>query len=135
MVSRGIWQLYKVNLRFCKHGGSSKGVRELLDTEVLDSWLEENTSINLTAFQVNGVHPYIQTFYKNGWERSMSLKNLGADEVMEILQRARDQIGHVAYKHSGHAVINQRPSIQGEWQHAFWNRAHNFEIAKAVQLP
>ena len=32
MVSRGVWSLYKVNLRFCKHGGSSKGVRDLLET-------------------------------------------------------------------------------------------------------
>jgi hypothetical protein len=50
MVSRGVWQLCKVNVRFCKYGGSSSGLRDLLSTEKLDNWLDENPAIELDCF-------------------------------------------------------------------------------------
>ena len=135
MVSRGVWSLYKINLRFCKHGGSSKGVRDLLATQKLDDFLEENQQINLDAYQINGQHPYIQTYYRNGWERSYPLRNLNEDEIIEVLQRARDQIGHAAYKHSGKKVVSQVKSVQGMWHHSFWNRSKNFEMFHPQQVP
>lgn len=135
MVSRGVFQLKSVKLLFCDQGGSSKGVRSLLETEALDKFMEVNPQIQFEAIINTGNHPYIKTEYVNGWKRTIGLKNYSADQILEAFTRARSHVGRMAHKHSSSKVVSSNPSIQGGWRPNFWQTAHVFEDSKHEQLP
>ena len=127
MAVRGIFQLRNIKLQFCDFGGSSQGVRSLLQTPALEDFLDRNPHIKLEAYQVRGRHPYIRTEYVNGWCRTVSLRNLSDGEVMKTLEAVRSQVGHKAWKHAGAKVYSVRPSIQGRWQPNMWGNTAGVE--------
>mmetsp|Transcript_19596 Transcript_19596/g.36006 ORF Transcript_19596/g.36006 Transcript_19596/m.36006 type:complete len:167 (-) Transcript_19596:523-1023(-) len=135
MVSRGVFQLKNLKLLFCDFGGRSQGIRNLLQTEKLDEFVTQNPQIKFEAIVKTGFSPYIKTEYVNGWTRTVDLSNASAEEVLEAIQSARDQLGRRALKHSGNKVVSTNPSIQGKWRPNMWNTAHIYEDSKHEQYP
>lgn len=127
MAVRGIFQLRNIKLQFCDFGGSSQGVRALLQTAAIEEFLDRNPHIKLEAYQVRGRHPYLRTEYVNGWCRTVSLRNLNDGEVLKVLEGARNQVGHKAWKHAGPKVYSARTSIQGRWQPNMWGNTAGVE--------
>lgn len=135
MCSRGVFQLRNVKLQFCDWGGSSQGVRELLNTNTLDEFLDKNPSIKFEAYIRTGSHPAFFTEYINGWSCSIPLRNNSAEEVMKVLNQARTRFGQRSISHSGAKVISSNKSIQGPWRADFWGQGNKFEIEKLRTLP
>ena len=135
MCSRGIFQLRKIKLKFCEFGGSSKGIREVLQGSKLDEFLEKNPHLELEAYISNGDHPYIRTEYINGWSRDLSLRNLNPEEILKVFERVRSQGGHKAFKHSGKKVISYKTSVQGPWRPNMWHSTPEYEDQTFKPLP
>ena len=92
MSKRGVWQLRRVVLRYCQHGGSSRGAREALGLEragwplpaearedparsAVAAFTRANPQLTLAAEQANGMHPTAVAQYANGRERTVALRN------------------------------------------------------------
>jgi hypothetical protein len=120
---------------FCDRGGSSLGVRSLLESQALDELLKISPQLKFEAVVSSGRHPYLETEYVNGWSRTIGLKNLSSEEVLAAITRARNQIGAKAKKHSGPKVVSSTPSIQGRWKANMWRTAHVFEDSSHMALP
>ena len=119
MSIRGVTQLTKLTVRYCRHSGSSVGVREHLQDKLID-WCNQHPMVNVSAEVKSGRHPVLVAKYLNGKERVVGVKNLSAAEVDKHMTLLRNSIG---LKTTGRGlknrlnrpVISSRPSIQGVW--------------------
>ena len=118
-------------------GGSSQGIRELLSTDTLDRFSQDNPHLKLEVYQIRGAHPYIRSEYLNGWTSALSLRNLGSEETWEAIQSVRNKGGHSALKHSGPKVFSAFKSIQGGWRPNLWGTdlAYKDSQHKVMPLP
>ncbi|CAG9315858.1 unnamed protein product [Blepharisma stoltei] len=135
MCNRGVFQLRLVKLQFCDWGGSSQGVRDLFKTQLVEDWIDRNPGMTFEAYMRRSRHPYIYTQYINGWTRTLSIRNMKPEEIMDVLEQARNQIGHHAYKHAGNKVISTNTSIQGPWMPNMWGTNKIYQDQKLRKLP
>ena len=119
MSIRGVTQLTNLTVRYCRHSGSSVGVREHLQDKLI-SWCNEHPMVNVSAEVKSGRHPVLIAKYLNGNERVVGVKNLSSEEIDKHMTLLRNSIG---LKTTGRGlknrlnrpVISSRPSIQGVW--------------------
>jgi Mitochondrial ribosomal protein L51 / S25 / CI-B8 domain. len=102
MCVRGVWQLKKLHLQFCDHGGkdldpsynnslgSSKGVREFLESDLLKEFVKKNPQIEFKFLLKRGTHPFITSTYVNGYIKDLSLRNKNPEEIIEEFKRVRN---------------------------------------------
>lgn len=135
MCNRGVFQLRLIKLQYCDWGGSSRGIRDLFKTELVEEFLDKNPHLVFEAYMKRGPHPYVYTQYINGWNRTISLRNLKPEEILQILERVRSQTGHSAWKHAGEKVISTNKSIQGPWRPNMWNSLAAYEDQALKDLP
>lgn len=135
MCNRGVFQLRNVKLQYCDFGGSSKGIRDLLNSQVLDEFLDKHPDLNFEAYIRTGSHPSFFTEYVNGWGCSIPLRNCNPEDVMKALINARNRFGQRSISHSGAKVISSNKSIQGGWKPNMWGNAQMFELEKLRELP
>ena len=76
MCSRGVFQLQKLSLYFCDYGGSSSGVRDLLASQKLKTFLTENPHIKFQVICKRNNHPFVTGLYINGYKKQMPLRSL-----------------------------------------------------------
>ena len=67
MSSRGVRQLKHIRLYFCDWGGSSYGVRRLLNDARLVDFMEENHNVRLEILMRRNHHPYMSSTFINGY--------------------------------------------------------------------
>ena len=62
---RGVWQLKSLTLKYCEHGGSSKGIRKLIEGPLLNKFVEasRNDSLEVKVEKANGHHPTVEGVY------------------------------------------------------------------------
>lgn len=86
MALRGVLQLARLTVRWCQHGGSSRGLRyarvrselthrEYLATPELQKFKEINSSVEVAVAQRNGKHPLLIAKYKNGTTNAICVRN------------------------------------------------------------
>ena len=97
--------------------------------------MEKNPQINLEAYMSRGKHPYIRSEYINGWNFTSSLRNLSSEEIIDVLERVRQQCGRKALDFASKKVITTNPSIQGQWTPNYWNTDLRFEDEQLRTLP
>eukprot|EP00700_Malawimonas_jakobiformis_P001195 EC720678.1.p1 GENE.EC720678.1~~EC720678.1.p1 ORF type:complete len:125 (+),score=16.90 EC720678.1:66-440(+) len=112
MSKNGIIQLKNLVVFYCKHSGSSRGVRSFLETERLTKFAEEHPSVVVEATERPGRHPFLKGLYLNGFEKTIPLRNMDEKEVERRIAMMRDTAGHVV-KRNGPGVFTKHPSIQG----------------------
>jgi hypothetical protein len=61
MAQNGVWQLKNLTIRYSMRGGSSKGMRSLLEKH-LDTFKEQNPQLEIRAYSKVG-HPFIRGEY------------------------------------------------------------------------
>ena len=59
---RGAWQLQKLTVYHCRSQGSSRGVREFIDTR-LPAFAAANSQLNIQTVHRNSRHPYLLAEY------------------------------------------------------------------------
>ncbi|KAF5276020.1 hypothetical protein FQA39_LY00816 [Lamprigera yunnana] len=113
-VGRYVCQLQRVVLKFCKNHGTSRGMREFIEYDLLD-YTKENpgTVIYLKPRRHRG--PVIKAEYLNGDTQLIYCRNYSRDEVGKWLNLVKTQSGN----HDGTRLRKlwhtDNPSVQGPW--------------------
>jgi len=136
MSCRGVFQLKKLHLQYCDYGGSSKGVREFLNSVYVKEFMEKNPQIEFKFFNKRGAHPYITATYINGFMKDQSLRNCDLQGVLNEFFRVRNSFGRKHITHNGKKVYGVTPSVQGGWRHNLWNNypRHEFEYIREIPV-
>ncbi|KAF2597918.1 hypothetical protein F2Q68_00008953 [Brassica cretica] len=62
MALRGAWQLQKLVVSYCNWGGSSRGIRAFMESE-LPALIEKNPQLEVATELSRGQHPYLKGIY------------------------------------------------------------------------
>ncbi|KAL3647332.1 hypothetical protein CASFOL_008300 [Castilleja foliolosa] len=116
MSIRGVWQLQKLVVSFCNWGGSSRGIRAFMESD-LPAFIEKNPQLEVVTELNRGYHPLLKGFYKNKNERVVCVKNLTPEEVLNCANRLRNSQGRKVVKLKTRNVT-KHPSVQGTWNTA-----------------
>ncbi|KAM7262860.1 hypothetical protein ACFE04_000543 [Oxalis oulophora] len=113
MASRGVWQLQKLIVSYCDWGGSSRGIRAFMESQ-LPALKEKAPHLEVVTELNRGQHPYLKGLYKNLNERVVCVRNLTPDDVLVQANRLRNSQGRKVVKLKTRHVT-QHPSVQGPW--------------------
>jgi len=126
-IGRHVCQLQRITFKFCKTNVDSVGVREFIETEMIDG-SRSNPSVVVYLKPRRHRSPVIVTEYLNGMSHWMSAKKFGRIEIMWWLDFLKTRSGYeISQLLSPNAVT--LPSIQGHWN-PFLNRPTILNISK-----
>lgn len=133
MATRGVFQLQKLTLSYCEHGGSSKAVRDYLASGKLMQWAKDRPSLEIRINVRNGKHPNVKADYltsTNGSIHQICLKSNYAHSpnVEGIFNQLYNRSGRKIKKLTK-PVYSQTPSVQGVWTPAL-----NLHLTPPFQL-
>jgi large subunit ribosomal protein L43 len=119
MCTRGTWQLRRLTLSYAKHAGSSKGVREFIDSG-LAQFARENPQIEIVAIHKPSRHPSVTGEYVTGYPQTVPLRNADVKRCTDMFQLLRDRSGRrpKSLKHWG-MPNGSVQSVQGRWDPDF----------------
>lgn len=90
---------------------------------MLVPFARENPQLEICASLRPGQHPYVRSHYVNDGDKTLSLKNLSAQQVADRLQYMRDARPVPLRKWD--KPFRSSPSVQGSWkQGAELDRPH-----------
>ena len=113
MCTRGVWQLRSLLVQYCNHSGSSSGTRRFAE-QMLIPFAKENPQIEIAVSLKPNNHPIVTGFYEKDPEKTLSLRNLSAEQVQDRIQMLRDARPITLRK--WHKKFRDSPSVQGEWE-------------------
>ena len=108
---RGVPQLQRLVVRYCPHGGSSRGARAFVFEEFA-KYAEANPAVECRSELGRGKHPCVRGSYVWGEEKVLDAKNQSSDEVRRLAEVLRDSSGRKMLRFEK-PVVSARPSIQG----------------------
>ncbi|EDO49536.1 predicted protein [Nematostella vectensis] len=112
-IGRYVCQLQRLTLNYCRAGGSSRGIREYIDSEVLN-FAKQNPEVAFYVRERNGKHPRIVAKYLNGNSKIIDVKNMQPSEISEWTRRLLGESGAKIEK-IRKFWHTDNPSIQGTW--------------------
>eukprot|EP01113_Clastostelium_recurvatum_P031475 TRINITY_DN3932_c0_g1_i1.p1 TRINITY_DN3932_c0_g1~~TRINITY_DN3932_c0_g1_i1.p1 ORF type:complete len:138 (+),score=6.24 TRINITY_DN3932_c0_g1_i1:44-415(+) len=113
MSKAGIPQLKNLFLYYCKHGGSSKGMREVISA--LPAFQQSHPHLTVEARSGDGSHPYLKAEYITGYSKVISVRNYTPEQIQWYMSFLRDSHGGKSYTWTKDRLKTIRPSIQGQW--------------------
>jgi len=113
MSRNGIWQLKKITLTCCKHGGSSRGLREMIETK-LPQYQKINPRIEFFIEHRNGKHPFVKGEYVNGLNKVLCVANEPPEDIEKRMDYLKNQWGTFS-KTLRTRVYTNTKSVQGPW--------------------
>ncbi|KAL4476446.1 hypothetical protein ABPG74_010179 [Tetrahymena malaccensis] len=134
MCSRGVFQLRKIQLQFCDFGGSSKGVRDFLNSDTVKEFMVKNPQIQFEFIMRRNKHPFLSAQYINGFVKDVSLKNYGGEEILDEFNRVRQSFGRKSLPFAGKKLYTSKPSIQGKWTPLTWSTYPKVELQMVREI-
>eukprot|EP01138_Halocafeteria_seosinensis_P007235 gb/GECG01007398.1/.p1 GENE.gb/GECG01007398.1/~~gb/GECG01007398.1/.p1 ORF type:complete len:127 (+),score=13.79 gb/GECG01007398.1/:1-381(+) len=113
MCSRGVWQLEHLLVRYCKHSGSSQGIRQYIGNGLVE-FARENPQVKIETENASNKHPLVKGQYVNGRTKAIEVKNKNSKDIARQVQYLRDSSGR-KLRHVTYRVSSKHPSIQGVW--------------------
>uniref|UniRef100_A0A2S2NAQ4 Large ribosomal subunit protein mL43 n=1 Tax=Schizaphis graminum TaxID=13262 RepID=A0A2S2NAQ4_SCHGA len=112
-IGRYICQLKRVTLRFCKSSGSSRGIRDFIETDLI-SFAQDHPGTAVYLKPRRHKSPSFVAEYLNGEREVISCHNFTAQEMIKWLNlySTRSGIPLMRYVKMWHTEC---PSIQGVW--------------------
>lgn len=92
MATRGVFQLRKLTVKYCEHGGSSKGAREFIRHRIVE-FANKTPATEVVTELRPGRHPHIAGEYETGESKSIGVKNLTPSEIMDYAMTLRNSSG------------------------------------------
>jgi large subunit ribosomal protein L43 len=119
MATRGVFQLQKLTLFYCEHGGSSQAVRDFLASGKLIQWAQNRPHLEVQVRVRNGKHPYVKGDYltspnRNTHQICMKSNEAGAPDIQQVLNQIYNRSGRKTKKFTK-PIYTDTPSIQGVW--------------------
>eukprot|EP01018_Ginkgo_biloba_P003684 Gb_40085 [translate_table: standard] len=114
MALKGVWQLEKLTARYCDWGGSSRGIREFIQSQ-LPTFIQQNPQLEVATEMIRGKHPHLRGYYRNKVVRMVDARNLDAKDIMLQATRLRNALGRKVLKLKTRHVT-KNPSVQGTWK-------------------
>ena len=119
MATRGVFQLQKLTLFYCEHGGSSQAVRDFLASGRLIEWARERPHLNIKVKVRNGKHPFVKGEYltspnDNIHQICIKSNQAKSPDIEAALDQLYNRSGRKATKFTK-PVYTDTPSIQGVW--------------------
>ncbi|XP_023014744.1 mitochondrial ribosomal protein L43 [Leptinotarsa decemlineata] len=127
-VGRYVIQLQRVVLKFCKNNGSSRGMREFIEYDLMN-FAKENPGIVVYLKPRRHRTAVMKAEYLNGDQQWLSCRNFTREEIMKWLNLFKTQ----QKNHTGTRIRKlfhtDHPSIQGPWTpFTFRNPALNLAV-------
>uniref|UniRef100_A0A1L8DRN0 Large ribosomal subunit protein mL43 n=1 Tax=Nyssomyia neivai TaxID=330878 RepID=A0A1L8DRN0_9DIPT len=113
-VGRYICQLQRITLKYCKHHGGSKGMRDFLENNLVD-YAKNNPGVVVYVKPRRHRAPVISAEYLNGEKQWINCINRPHEEIMkwmELLRKQNSDSSAVRWRKLWHTDV---PSIQGVW--------------------
>lgn len=114
---KGIWQLKKLILFYTK-GGSSRGVRELVEQKkTIQTFMEKNPQVDVSIKEGRAItkHPYVRGEYLCGSRKVICVKNKSPKDILMDMDFLRNQSGLPKAKTWTRRQTTRKKSIQGPW--------------------
>ena len=112
-MNRGVLQLTQLVVRYCPHGGSSRGARDYVFGD-LAAFAAANPAVECRSELGRGKHPVVRGSYVRGDDKVLDAKNLSPRDVNALAETLRNSSGR-KMKAFKKPVISERPSIQGPY--------------------
>eukprot|EP00092_Neocalanus_flemingeri_P014019 GFUD01015124.1.p1 GENE.GFUD01015124.1~~GFUD01015124.1.p1 ORF type:complete len:198 (+),score=37.93 GFUD01015124.1:76-669(+) len=112
-IARYIPQLARITIKFCKADGSSNGVRQFIQQDVVQ-FAKQNPSVVVYLKPRRHRTPVIVAEYLNGESHWQSLNNFTVDEVGSWVDYYRTHSGR-EFMAQTKMTYTDYPSIQGMW--------------------
>eukprot|EP00741_Cyanophora_paradoxa_P019266 tig00000215_g18601.t1 len=112
-TKRGVYQLSKLSVHYCKHGGSSAGMREYIAKHLVP-FAEANPWLRIETQMKPNKHPHIIGTYVTGISMEDGCRNLSPEEIHEKVLAMRNKSSSKPPT-LVNRVITKHPSIQGVW--------------------
>lgn len=124
-VGAYIFPCKKITLQYCNSGGSSQGLRNLLNSKRLDIFAEKNPHIQFDVIKKAG-HPILRAEYTNGREKVICVKNLNIDIVENKMKLLKDSSGDILKKLTKNDNVQSlNTSVRGIWSPLHATSKHN----------
>ncbi|GKY97045.1 hypothetical protein MPSEU_000663100 [Mayamaea pseudoterrestris] len=117
MATRGIFQLQKLSVYYCEHGGSSTMLRKFIASGRLSKWASDHPHVEVSLSPRNGKHPFVQGNYKtcSTIQHQVTVKNYETQkDIQDVLDMLHSRSGRKITKITT-PVLTDTPSIQGVW--------------------
>mmetsp|Transcript_2542 Transcript_2542/g.3747 ORF Transcript_2542/g.3747 Transcript_2542/m.3747 type:complete len:141 (-) Transcript_2542:142-564(-) len=116
MATRGIYQLQKMTIVYCEHGGSSRAVRDFISSGRIIEWAEQHPHIEFELKLRNGYgkHPFVKGEYLTGPSKQVCVKNEPIEKLYHVMEMLKNSSGRKMTRLK-EPVMTQTPSIQGIW--------------------
>ncbi|XP_075989310.1 mitochondrial ribosomal protein L43 [Anticarsia gemmatalis] len=113
-VGRYVGQLQRIVLKFCKSNGSSRGMRDFIEQDLV-SFAEQNPGVVVYLKPRRHRGPVVVGEYLNGDRVWMSMHNKTQAEITKWIEVLRTQQGDVSATRLRKYQYTDHPSIQGPW--------------------
>ncbi|KAM7346024.1 mitochondrial ribosomal protein L43 [Cochliomyia hominivorax] len=113
-MGRYVCQLQRITLKFCKNNGSSKGMREFIESSLID-FTKENPGIVVYAKPRRHRTPVLVGEYINGESEWLNCRNSSKNDILKWIELLKTQNGpsnSMRLRKMWHTDV---PSIQGPW--------------------
>ncbi|XP_057832627.1 large ribosomal subunit protein mL43 [Cryptomeria japonica] len=113
MALNGLWQLKKLVVRYCDWGGSSRGMREFIESQ-LPTFKQQNPQLEVVPLLKRGKHPHLRGYYRDKTVRIDCVKNMDPEDILLRAMRFRNALGAEVRKLKNRHMTKNR-SVQGTW--------------------
>ncbi|KAL3278814.1 hypothetical protein HHI36_016336 [Cryptolaemus montrouzieri] len=113
-LGRYVCQLQRVVLKFCKNNGSSRGMREFIEEELVD-YARSNPGVVVYLKPRRHRGPVISAEYLNGDKQWINCRNFTKVEIFKWLNLLKTQQGDTTGLRFRKLWHTEMPSIQGPW--------------------
>lgn len=97
--------------------------------------MKDNQQIDFNFIVKRNYHPFVTGAYINGYLKDMPLRNMEEEEVMDSLNKLRNQLGRRAFALAGTRTYHPIKSIQGQWMPNMFNTFPKAELEKVHHIP
>eukprot|EP01134_Creolimax_fragrantissima_P006216 CFRG6216T1 len=115
LIGRYVTQVRKITVYYCRQSGSSKGVREFIDKDLVNI-AKNHPEVAFDVRLKHRSHAFVKGEFANDYVKTMTVKNESAADIRKRVIGLITQVGAKNRKLTKWWQT-QNPSIQGDWNH------------------